>query len=156
MAYIAVFCGADSLDFAGWIQKAGYGCIQLPGVSDRFITRRKRRKSLEDDPRALMDFLNCLCPACREHPMKDFEGKGKSLPRLLRAIHNVYVYQSEIWRMRKFIREGYYYLYINERLKNSFWRSLLKYASEKIRKVTKIDDFTKKDGESILRFLNES
>ena len=36
MAYLAILAGIDSYDSNGWIQKAAFGVIQLPGISDRF------------------------------------------------------------------------------------------------------------------------
>ena len=41
MSYLAFYCGIDSLDSNGWIQKAAYGVIQLPGVSDRFLKKKE-------------------------------------------------------------------------------------------------------------------
>ncbi len=39
MAYLAVLAGIDSYESNGWIQKAAFGVIQLPGISDRFLRK---------------------------------------------------------------------------------------------------------------------
>jgi len=129
MAYLIIFCGADSFDFTGWIQKAGHGVIQLPGISDRFISNRKKRKAL--NRREMQIFLECVCPACRSNKIDNFKGRSQHA-RLLRAIHNIYVYQTEIWRMRRFISEGYFREFVFSRLENSVWKPLLKYADRKL------------------------
>jgi len=147
MAYLIIFCGADSFDFTGWIQKAGHGVIQLPGISDRFISNRKKRKTL--NKRELQTFLECICPACRSNKIEDFKGHSERA-RLLRAIHNIYVYQTEIWRIRRFIGEGYFREFVFSRLENSIWKTLLKYADRKLvnlgvypSRCEKIDSFIK-------------
>ncbi len=147
MAYLIIFCGADSFDFTGWIQKAGHGVIQLPGISDRFISNRKKRKAL--NRKEMETFLECVCPACRSNKIADFKGRSERA-RLLRAIHNIYVYQTEIWRIRRFIREGCFREFVFSRLKNSVWKSLLKYADRQLvnlgvysSKCEKIDNFIK-------------
>ncbi|MGQ9641604.1 MAG: tRNA-guanine transglycosylase [Candidatus Bathycorpusculaceae bacterium] len=129
MAYLITFCGADSFDYVGWVQKAGYGVIQLPGVSDRFLSKRKKRKNLNGEEKK--KFLECSCPACRFHSLTEFQDRSPH-SRLLRAIHNVYVYQTEIWRMRESIKSGVFREFVFDRLKNSTWNSLLRYADAQL------------------------
>lgn len=129
MAYLITFCGADSFDYVGWVQKAGYGVIQLPGVSDRFISKRKKRKTLNDEEKKRL--LECNCPACRQYPLTAFQDRSPHA-RLLRAIHNLHVYQTEIWRMRESIKEGNFREFVFNRLKNSVWNSLLRHADNQL------------------------
>jgi tRNA-guanine family transglycosylase len=129
MAYLITFCGADSFDYVGWVQKAGYGVIQLPGVSDRFLSKRKKRKTLNREEKK--KFLECSCPACRVHSLTEFQDRSPH-SRLLRAIHNVYVYQTEIWRIRESIKNGVFREFVFDRLKNSTWGSLLRYADAQL------------------------
>ncbi|KKK54318.1 hypothetical protein LCGC14_3085950, partial [marine sediment metagenome] len=44
MAYLGILGGIDSYDSNGWIQKAAYGVIQLPGVSDRFLKKENHKR----------------------------------------------------------------------------------------------------------------
>jgi len=76
MAYLITFCGADSFDYVGWVKKAGYGVIQLPGVSDRFISEREKRKTLNEEEKKKL--LECSCPACREY-LTDLFQKEKNV-----------------------------------------------------------------------------
>jgi len=129
MAYLGVLCGADSFDFAGWVQKAAYGVIQLPGMSDRFIQERIRRKALTAQER--FKFLECTCPACRfdfQNPvsMLDFDSDlDRASARRLRSLHNVYVFESEMDVMARFIYEGKIELFVRDRLKASVLRKYI-------------------------------
>ncbi len=129
MAYLGVLCGADSFDFAGWVQKAAYGVIQLPGVSDRFIQQRVRRKALTAQER--FKFFECTCPACRfdfQSPvsMLDFDSDiDRASARRLRSLHNVHVFESEMNVMARFIYEGIIELFVRDRLKSSVLRKFI-------------------------------
>jgi len=90
--HLMFFAGADSIDSSSWRSKASYGAIQLPGVGDRYITRKRRHKkypTLKRRERRILD--SCECPACREFGL---EGLRKSFK--LRALHNAWIYQREI------------------------------------------------------------
>ena len=127
MSYLLFYLGVDSMDNTGWVKKAGYGAIQMPGISDRFIYKTEKRRSLDDDELALKSWLDCLCPACSSTSDRSkFYGRSKS-SRLLRSLHNVYVYQSEILRARKYIREGRMKEFVRNRLENSTYKKLLDY-----------------------------
>ena len=132
MAYLITFCGADSFDYVGWVQKAGYGVIQLPGVSDRFISEREKRKTLNEEEKKKL--LECSCPACRGNSLSKFADRTPHA-RLLRAIHNVHVYQTEIWKMREHINEGTFRDFVFNRLEKSVWKSLIKYADSQLVKM---------------------
>jgi len=143
MSYLMHYIGVDSLDNSGWIKKAGFGAIQMPGISDRFIYHTEKRKSLDDDLHALDSWLECVCPACSSTLNRSkFYGKTEKA-RFLRAMHNVYVYQSEIIRLRKFIQEGRIREFVWKRLQNSIYRRLLEYVETKInpRNNRKLDEF---------------
>ncbi|MBD3352988.1 MAG: tRNA-guanine transglycosylase, partial [Candidatus Lokiarchaeota archaeon] len=148
MTYLAVYCGVDSLDSNGWVQKSGYGVIQLPGVSDRFLKKkthnrpylihnRKRRggKDLLDE---IELFMECECSACAPYhkisdkrkawhkKRKDFDEPGEK-GRLLRAKHNVALFQSEILEMRNAINNRGLEAFVEKRLRNGNYLSFFKY-----------------------------
>jgi len=129
MAYLGVLCGADSFDFAGWVQKAAYGVIQLPGMSDRFIQQRVRRKCLTTEEK--FKFLECDCPACKfnfQNPtsMLDFDDDvDRASARRLRSLHNVHVFETEMSVMARFIYEGKIELFVRDRLKSSVLRKYI-------------------------------
>ena len=127
MSYLLLYLGVDSMDNTGWVKKAGFGAIQMPGISDRFIYKTEKRRSLDDDELALKSWLDCLCPACSSTSDRSkFYGRSKA-SRLLRSLHNVYVYQSEILRARKYIREGRLEEFVRNRLEKSTYKKLLDY-----------------------------
>jgi len=143
MTYIGVYCGLDSFDSAGWAQKSGYGVVQLPGVSDRYIERTNNgRRALNKEE--FIQFLDCDCPACKYYTDKiiDFQGKGTE-KRLLRAIHNLHLFNSEMIKMRKAINNDFIEDFIIDRLRNSKWLPLIKYAKNKLQnpEKTTMDSF---------------
>ena len=143
MTYVGVFCGADSFDSAGWAQKSGFGVIQLPGVSDRFIEKHSHgRRSLNESEK--IQFIDCECVACKNYSsdFSDFVGKGED-KRLLRAIHNLSLFQTEMYKMRRAIKNKIIEPFIRKRLINSKWLKLIDYAKTKMNITEKstIDTF---------------
>jgi len=126
LTYLAIYFGADSFDNNGWIQKTGFGVIQVPGSSDRFLgTPPNGRKKIDTDEIAYHRWLECVCPACRSSSNRSvFIGRDESA-RLNRGIHNAYTFQAEIWRVRRYIHEGQYINFIKERMKNSIYLRIL-------------------------------
>ena len=142
MAYLAIFAGIDSYDSNGWIQKAAHGVIQLPGISDRFLEKElhnrpylmnNRIQRNSNDPINEIDmFMNCKCAACKPFnkenwreedwnvKKKAFIGREQS-PKMLRSIHNVSLYQSEIILMRQAIKNNRLEHFIRNRLRNSIY-----------------------------------
>ena len=148
MAYLAIFAGIDSYDSNGWIQKAAYGVIQLPGISDRFlkkeshnrpylITNRKQRNS-KNLINEIDMFMKCKCAVCQpfykeKWKEEDWKVKKKAfigreqIPKKLRAIHNVSLYQSEIILMRQAIKNNRLEHFIRKRLRNSIYYKYLNF-----------------------------
>ncbi len=151
MSYLAFYCGIDSLDSNGWIQKAAYGVIQLPGISDRFITKKAHGRPYLKDGRIYKRngkkfilnekkiFLNCKCPICEPYSnyldkdkawmekVKIFETEG-SEGRKIRSIHNVYVFEQELKLIKKAIKSDKLDEFIEARLIKSNYYELYKYA----------------------------
>lgn len=163
MAYLAIFTGIDSYDSNGWIQKAAYGVIQLPGISDRFlkkeshnrpylITNRIQRNS--KNPINEIDiFMKCKCTACQpffkeKWKEEDWKVKRKAfigreqVPKQLRAIHNVSLYQSEIILMRQAIKNNRLEHFIRKRLRNSIYYKYLNFIKNlKSKDIEALSDF---------------
>ncbi|MEM1520283.1 MAG: hypothetical protein QXH51_06170 [Candidatus Bathyarchaeia archaeon] len=62
----------------------------------------------------------CECPACRE---SGIEGLRESFT--LRAIHNAWVYQKEIEKARKLVKNGEYKEYIEKIIRKTVLRRVL-------------------------------
>jgi len=136
MSYLAFYCGIDSLDSTGWIQKSSYGIIQLPGVSDRFLTKKSHnRPYLTDREKDL--FLKCKCDVCKKflsyndkkqawkEKLKLFEQKNTE-GRLIRAIHNLSVFNNELQLIKISIKKNNLDNFIENRLKFSKYYKLFK------------------------------
>ncbi len=151
MAYLAIFAGIDSYDSNGWIQKAAHGVIQLPGISDRFLKREshnrpflianRKQRNKKDLINEIDLFMKCKCSACQpfyKEKWKDDNWKVKKkafigreqAPKMLRAIHNVSLYQSEIILMRQAIKNNKLEYFIRKRLRNSIYYKYLSFMKK--------------------------
>ncbi len=151
MAYLAILAGIDSYDSTGWIQKSAFGVIQLPGISDRFLRKeshnrpyliKNRIQRHYKHPINEIDiFMHCKCKACLQHykdnwsendwkrKQKDFIGREEK-PKLLRSIHNVSLYQNEIFEVRKAIKNNNLMKFIRNRLKFSIYYKYIQFIAE--------------------------
>lgn len=116
--HLMFYAGADSVDSSSWRSKAAFGAIQLAGVGDRYITSNKRHKkylNLSRKEKRILD--SCRCPACRQHSLGDLRKNFE-----LRALHNAWVFQSEIEKVRRLIKKNRYEDYVEQVLKiNRFY-----------------------------------
>jgi len=126
--HLMFFLGADSTDSCAWEKKAAYGLIQLPKVGDRFIVKRPGRERYPalsvNEYRMLLD---CDCPACGNNSPEDLD---KS--RILRVIHNAWVFQQEVYEARRAVEEGDYERFVEERTRHSMMYSTFEYARSKL------------------------
>ena len=165
MAYLAILAGIDSYDSNGWIQKSAYGVIQLPGISDRFLREeshnrpyliKNRKQPNWKRPINEIDiFMNCKCKACRPYykknwserdwkkKQKDFTGREEK-PKLLRAIHNVSLYQNEIFEIRDAIQENGLLKFVQDRLKFSIYYKYIDFVERlKSKSIEELNNFNK-------------
>ena len=127
--HLMFYAGADSIDSSSWRSKAAFGAIQLPELGDRYITPRKRHKKypkLKKEELRILD--DCKCPACRKEGL---EGLRNSFT--LRALHNAWVYQKEIEKIRKLIKNGEYETYARRIIKKTRFSKTLEIV-DKIKK----------------------
>ena len=163
MAYLAVLAGIGSYDSNGWIQKAAYGVIQLPGISDRFLRqethnrpyliRNRKQRNCKDLINEIDIFMKCKCSACipfyRENWIeKDWKLKQSAFigrerqPRLNRAIHIVSLYQSEIFKIREAIKDEKLKDLVKSRLKFSIYYKYIHFIEElKSKPLDNLNDF---------------
>jgi len=157
MAYLAFLCGVDSIDSNGWILKASRGVIQLPGTSDRFLRKKKHNRPFLIENRKLRGsnkivnevklFMKCECPACREY-QKD--GKWTTSNWILkrnnfdqynedsrkkRAIHNLWLYQNELEKIKNNIKKNKTFEFIKKRLENSIYKNLIEEIINKTKQL---------------------
>jgi len=136
--HLMFYAGADSIDSSSWRVKAAFGAIQLPEVGDRYISPRKRHKiypELKKDELKLVE--ECKCPACQK---EGFERLKNSFS--LRAIHNAWVYQTEIEKARKLMKNNEYDQYVKNLIKRTRFAKVLEIL-EKSRSFRIINTFRK-------------
>ncbi len=118
--HLMFYVGANSVDSSGWRTKAAFGAIQLPGIGDRYITTRERKKNYRDLSEADKEILaQCRCPVCEKKGLEKLRTSFED-----RALHNSWVFQKEIEKIRLLTREEAYESYVEEVLtKSSFCRA---------------------------------
>jgi tRNA-guanine family transglycosylase len=85
--------GASSLDTRSWITNTWFGKIVFPGKG-----RRKLSELIKENGE---NARLCGCPICQKHSIGDMNSK-----RMLRAIHNAYVYLNEFKKIKREMKEG--------------------------------------------------
>lgn len=110
--------GADSVDSVAWRLKAGYGAIQLPGISDRFLSPRpeskKSRPVLSEKEEKTL--AHCDCPICINYRKIGWQKRRLDNSFKSRAIHNGWIFLKEVVAFRDEIFKGKGYHFIVERL----------------------------------------
>jgi tRNA-guanine family transglycosylase len=173
MAYLAILAGIDSYDSNGWIQKSAYGVIQLPGISDRFLQKETHNRPYLIPNRKykrgnivlneIDEFMKCKCEACKpfvkvhwnkndwKKKQKAFIGREQE-PKLLRSIHNVSLYQSELLKIREAIKNNNLTNFIKKRLKNGIYFKHIDF----IEKMKKEDIKNLREFQKLLNLKNKN
>ncbi|MFW9995366.1 MAG: tRNA-guanine transglycosylase [Candidatus Odinarchaeota archaeon] len=128
--------GVDSIDSVAWRLKAAYGAIQLPGVGDRFVVSKNRKKGrvqLDDNKKDVELLGQCKCPICKEKEIKERldaldNTKAKTFEK--RAIHNAWTYLYESKAIQKEIKEGDPHEFTDKRLEKSLFRKFFEYSKK--------------------------
>lgn len=124
--HLMFYVGASSVDSSGWRTKAAFGAIQLPGIGDRYITRRKRHKTYRNISKDEEEILaHCQCPVCKEGGLEKLRTSFKS-----RALHNSWVFQKEVETARDLVKKKKYECYVSEILSESSLASAFNLASK--------------------------
>lgn len=132
--YMLAYLGIDSMDSSSWCKKAGFGKIQLPGKGEAYISIRPQRKKCR--------FVNweeyyCDCPVCKSRDADELKVDLET-SKMLRALHNAYLYLNEMRIIRISIEEGYFNKQISNRYGNNpLFKKLLEHLN-KIREQQKL------------------
>ena len=153
----AFYCGADTVDSQSWIISAAFKNVQLPGFPwTRFSSREKEKDSdkYEEKRNAFADRLLELIGE-EEFAVKNWDekmdwkidDKAKALSYLdylehqegekdihRRACHNLYAFNFEANRVRQEKKKGAKALetFIESRMKNSVYKKIFEYATERV------------------------
>lgn len=131
--HIARLLGIDSVDSAGWRNRAARGVIQMPGSGDRSVRDLGSwdgRDLSEKEKKALFE---CECPACEEY---GFEGlkKNKLIGFCNRATHNLWVLLNEAQLIEKHLSgqaDESYDDWYESHVENSTYKPLIDFLREK-------------------------
>jgi len=100
--------GVDSVDSMSWRMKAAYGAIQLPGLSDRFVITKNRRKGrIPLTEFSLLD--RCKCPICQncasiEEKISMYSNSTNNTFKK-RAIHNAFILKEEEKNFKSYLKK---------------------------------------------------
>ena len=113
--------GVDSVDSVAWRLKAAYGAIQLPGISDRFLSPRrqsaKTRRILQGVEETVL--RSCRCPVCSSYNTIGWQKRRLDTSFKARCIHNAWVFLKEVALLRKAIPRGSASEFVAQRLSRS-------------------------------------
>lgn len=122
--HLAALLGIDSVDSAGWRNRAARGLIQLPGKGDRLISDlgKWRGRTLSDAE--LESLAACPCPGCAEHGVEGLRAT-KIVGFERRATHNLFVLLDEARWLKEQIDAGTYRDSYGGRLDNTTYLPLI-------------------------------
>ncbi len=122
--HLAALLEIDSVDSAGWRNRAARGIVQLPGRGDRMVadmgTWRGREPSAEEW--ALLEA--CCCPGCRTAGIAGLRASGVS-GFSNRATHNLWILLDEARQIEAHLRAGDYAHWYRSHLDNTVYLPLI-------------------------------
>lgn len=114
----------DSIDTSSWLHDSRFGKIRLLGKGV-FCTH-----PLPNNPHLTEDEYDCKCPICKKHSFDELDQRG--VPGMqLRALHNAWVLMKEAEIIKKELKSGQYFEYLDKRVQSSP-RHLLKLVSKEL------------------------
>lgn len=125
--HIMFFLGVNSIDTAAWERKAANGVIQLPGIGDRFLSKKPHNRTILK-PSEMNVLKECKCPICSNYENTEQKMKILDNKRDCRVVHNAWVYQREVDIAREMVNQGNYEKYIEKVLRSASFLSLFHYA----------------------------
>lgn len=125
--HLAALLGLDSIDSAGWRNRAARGMIQLPGHGERLLTQLGswQGRELSRKERALLK--ECECPGCRQAGIRGLSASG-TVGFARRATHNLYVLLEELIEVEARIKHDTYQSWYPTHVFNDMFLRLIEYA----------------------------
>ena len=97
LMHLIFYAGANWVDSMSWFIEAINGWVEVL-FEDGMVKTKRLREINRDDLQALD---NCQCPVCRYHSPEDLDRE-----RSLRVVHNAWIRQKLVERVRELIEEG--------------------------------------------------
>lgn len=123
--HLAALLRLDSVDSAGWRNRAARGIVQLPGRGDRVAADLGswRGRGLTDDEWGMLE--NCRCPACQQFGVKGLKAT-KAFGFYNRATHNLWVLLNEARLVEEHLASDTYAEWYETHLDNTIYRPLIR------------------------------
>ncbi|MFQ5580849.1 MAG: hypothetical protein ACE5FZ_09565, partial [Nitrospiria bacterium] len=128
--HLAALLGVDSVDSAGWRNRAARGIVQLPGRGERIVANLGNWRGREPDEQEWEMLRNCPCPACQEFGVETLQVSGMQ-GFCCRATHNLWTLLDEARQIDEHLAAGTYEVWYSKHVENSTYRPLIEYALER-------------------------
>lgn len=127
--HLTALLGVDSVDSAGWRNRAARGIVQLPGRGERTVANlgNWRGREPSEDEWAMLEA--CLCPACLQFGLEGLKQNGID-GFCNRATHNLWTLLDEARQIEEQLENGTYQTWYSQHVENSIYRPLIDYVLE--------------------------
>lgn len=125
--HLAALVGIDSVDSAGWRNRAARGMIQLPGTGERIVANLGNWRGRTPDESEWAWLQKCPCPACQLHGVNGLTISGMD-GFCHRATHNLWTLVDEAKQIDANLTDGTYQSWYGQHVSNSTYRPLIDYA----------------------------
>ena len=125
--HLAALFKIDSLDSAGWRNRAARGIVQLPGCGDRTVANMGSWRGREPDEAEWAMLAICACPACQRFGIAGLKAGGID-GFCNRATHNLWVLLQEAQGIKAHLDTNTYRDWYRSHVDNSIYRSLVRDA----------------------------
>lgn len=125
--HLAALLGVDSVDSAGWRNRAARGIIQLPGRGERIVANLGNWRGREPDETEWEMLRNCPCPACQECGIETLQVSGMQ-GFCCRATHNLWTLLDEARQIDEHLADGTYQDWYSQHVESSTYKPLIDYV----------------------------
>jgi hypothetical protein len=125
--HIAILFEVDSVDSAGWRNRAARGIVQLPGRGDRKVADLGSWLGREPSHKEWRELEDCRCPACFNFGLKGLRAT-KIEGFCNRAAHNLWVLFREAEEIQVRLADNTYSEWYESHLDNSIYLSLIRHT----------------------------
>lgn len=126
--HLAALLGVDSVDSAGWRNRAARGIIQLPGRGERIVANLGNWRGREPDAHEMEMLLACTCPACQQFGFGGLQINGIE-GFCNRATHNLWILLEEARMIDEHLAAGTYTNWYAQHVQNSTYFPFIQQAS---------------------------
>lgn len=125
--HLAALFGIDSVDSAGWRNRAARGIIQLPGRGERIMANLGNWRGKTPDTKEWEWLTSCPCPACKQFGIEGLTSSGVN-GFCNRATHNLWTLLDEARQINEHLVAGTYQNWYLEHVQNSIYLPLIQQA----------------------------